>query len=86
MNENKTRFSPKLFPEHVFEKRVFCLSSDIAFTGRFRENGKFWKGGDYRIVEMKCRIFIMRNLKIIILFSRELLATIQVLRLFCPAV
>ena len=55
-------------------------------TGQFRENGKFWKDGDYRIVELKCRIFIMRNLKIIISFSRELLAIIQVLRLFCPAV
>ena len=55
-------------------------------TGRFRENGKFWKDGDNWIVELKYRIFIMRNLKIIILFSRELLATIQVLRLICPAV
>ena len=55
-------------------------------TGKFRENGKFWKDGDYRIVELRCWIFIMRNLKIIILFSRELLAIIQVLRLICPAV
>ena len=55
-------------------------------TGQFRENGKFWKDGDYRIVELKCRILILRNLKIIILFSWELLAIIQVLRLICPAV
>ena len=40
MNENKTCFSPKLFPEHVFEKHVFCLSSDIALKQKQKQETK----------------------------------------------